>query len=367
VVGAVWMPVAVWQSRLAGGWSGEGDAVALTGKALLMVCVVLVVAVVVVTVLGWRRGGRVWIVTRTAGIVVCEASVLFVVGLVVNDWQQVYPSWSALVSRPPAAVPVVEPSARLDAGFGADAQQGAREGLVLAWRPVAPAAWGLPQPVVLFLPPAYFRSPQLRFPVVVVLGTPGDSPGHGGWDDRAVAVTVHAVGDNDVVLLFVRMTAVQAATSAASVVVGTDLPAALVRDVRVGERRWALVATAADAPLALAVLAAQPDRYGSVAVLGDGAAVPPAVLARVGGSGDHAPVALFTVPPATGLGAGGLYLVPTRAQLLPAALRWALGNVPPALAAPITGPVWIPPKPTPHPHPPGPRGTRDLPPLLGRG
>gem|GEM_PF-3964571 len=343
----------------------------LTGLPLAVCVAVGAIGALVFAVACWRRGGRLRWLTRTGMVLLCEATALLAVAVLANRALDLYPSWASLVStatEPP--VPAAAPAARLDLWLDARARTGTRDGLAFVWQPAALPGWHLATAPVVYLPPAYFQARTQRFPVAVLVAPPGLRPARGGWDDRQVTAVARAAGDTRAILVFVRLTGTAAGTSAGAAVVGTALPEALAADLRAGPSGWAVVAVGPDAILAPDLLGAVPARYGFGAIVTDGAAaLPRAVLDRLRADHSQQPLLLVSGPAAgtaTVVVDTTPQVVPAAAGRVPAAVSWALGLLPAPLGPPVTGPLWIPPKPPPHP-PHGPGGGHPAPPPVPTG
>jgi hypothetical protein len=283
---------------------------ALTGWPLLIACCAGTVLAIGLTVLGWRRGGRGRLVTRTVSVLTCQAVALLTLGVVINKAEDLYPSWATLLHAVPKPKAVAAPTARLDGPLYARDASGGRQGVTFPWTPAGWTGWGLAVAPEVSVPQAYFDGPLLRFPVVVVAAAPAD---------HRVPAAVTGV---PAVVVVLRPTH------------GTDalddrLPYALNLDLRVEPHGWALVGAGADAPLVLAALARRPERYQEAALV----AAPATLAARRPDSGEQ-PVYL--------------------ASGLAAALRWIDPLLPAPLNPPETGPIGIPPKPRVHAASPAP-------------
>jgi hypothetical protein len=182
--------------------------------------------------------------------------VLLSVGLVVNRSEQFYPTWTALL-HPPSVIGTtyaVEPG-HLDRSLQA------RGGAPFGWRPTGWTGWHLAGAPTVVTPAAYLSHPAWRYSVLLVLDN-----GSGRWTTATEAAAARAAGAT--ITVFARTTPATTARTLA-----TALPAALSRDLRATERRWALVASAADARLARQTVVAAPARFPAIAVIRG--AVPP--------------------------------------------------------------------------------------------
>ncbi len=300
----------------------------LTGVPLLVACWLGTKLVVGLTIIGWRYGGRVRLLTRTVSILACEAVLLFTFGVAANRALDLYPSWAVLLHPVPKPKSVETPVGRLDGWLRAqDAQdvQGAQDGahgVTFTWQPPGWTSWGLAGAPKVFVPPAYFAptGTGLHFPAIVVV-TPA---GSGDVTDpikattQAIAVVVHPARAGDAGTL------------------ADELPYALNLDLRVNPHGWALIGAGADERLVLAVLGERPERYQEAALIVDGPAPPVATVGRQGYPEQQVRVIAGQVSPTARLAA---------------ALSWVYGLLPAPLNAPETGPIGIPPKPKPRPQP----------------
>jgi len=303
--------------------------VALTGLPLLVLAIAAALAAFGLTIRYWPRGGRWRILTRTTGVLVCEALVLFTAGLVVNRaLDNLFPSWTTLLHQdsapPPAAL--AAPRSRLDAWLHTRAAQGAREGLVVDWTPPAARSWSLSAIPVLAVPPDYFTATAARFPVVVVVTPDGVPP---PIDPPAIVVVLRTDRLDPTFLT-------------------RTLPAALGADLRVAPHGWGVVGVGADAAAGLDALDRDSARYWSAVAAADAAdRLPDAVFAPRDLAGGQAALTIAG-------GSGGALPATGRVQVvgpvperLPAALRWVYAHLPAPLAAPLpTGPA-TPPLPVP--------------------
>ena len=181
----------------------------LTGVPLLVLGVVASLGALAGTVWFWR-GANWWRpITRTAGVLACEALILVTTGLVVNRSLEIFPSWSALFNRhhaAPAPTVVADPTTRLDVWLRSRAVEGARNGLVFEWRPAGVGTWHLTAAPVVYVPPRYFTATAARFPVVLVVAPTKAGPAQGAWDAHKLnQVVPHADAEvNPAVLVFLR-------------------------------------------------------------------------------------------------------------------------------------------------------------------
>jgi hypothetical protein len=284
--------------------------VSLTGVPLLVLSSLAALGVLAGTVWFWR--GTAWWrpVVRAAGILACEALVLFTAGLVVNRSLEIFPSWSALFNRHKAAPPptvVADPGTRLDVWLHSRAVEGARNGLVFEWRPAGAAAWHLAAAPVIYVPPRYFTATALRFPVVLVVAPSHAGPAQGGWDPHKLnQVLPHADAEvNPAVLVFLRT------DHPDETVLTHVVPAQLDEDLRAAARGWAVVGVDGDAGAAFAALHREPLRFWFAVALG-ARPTPPNLLD---------------------------WQATTTEDRLPAAFPWVYRHLPAPLAPALTGPV----------------------------
>ncbi len=307
----------------------------LTGVPLLVLSIGLSLGAFAGTVWCWRRGGWWRPLTRTAGVLACEALVLFTAGLVVNRGLEIFPSWSALFNRHHAAPPptvVADPSTRLDTWLHSRHVEGARNGLVFEWRPSGAAAWHLPAAPVVYVPPRYFTATGARFPVVVVLAPTRAGPAQGGWDPHKMNVVVPRADAevNPAVVVFLRTDHPDEA------LLTRVLPERLDEDLRTAARGWAVIGVGADAAAGFDALPRDPVRFWCAVAVGDGLPKPAprddvawqATLSIVGGS-----------PPVPAPAGSRVEVVARPEARLPEALQWVYRQMPAPLAASLTGPV----------------------------
>jgi hypothetical protein len=303
--------------------------VSLTGVPLLVLGIVLALGALAGTVWFWR--GTAWWrpITRIAGVLACEALILFTAGLVVNRSLEIFPSWSALFNRHHAAPPptvVADPTTRLDVWLHSRAVEGARNGLVFEWRPSGVATWHLAAAPVIYVPPRYFTAKTARFPVVLVVAPGKAGPAQGAWDPHKLnSVVPHADAEvNPAVLVFLRT------DHADETVLTQVLPSQLDEDLRTAGRGWAVVGLGAEAPAGFTALTRDPARFWfAVAVDGAPRPAPPGELAW------QATLSIVEHPP----GHASVQVVARPEDRLPAAFQWVYGKMPAPLAPPLTGPV----------------------------
>jgi lysyl-tRNA synthetase class 2 len=271
---------------------------ALTGLTLIALTMLATAAAVAGTILLWSRFGQWRLLSRTVGVLLCEALVVLSVGLIANRHEQFYPSWQALAGNTGTkSTTAPRKAGRLDGLFGPGRSK-------LAWRPPGSAAWHLTSSAEVAVPPGYRAHPS--FPALLALG--GRPPASG-----LVSVVAYPA---------VR-------TSAAAL---ADLPALLGVDLRVTGHGWALVASSAQAGLAARLVQDDPGRFAALAVVGK----PPAGFRPPPVPG----VAVAVARPAAVRGA----LPPGVTALTgswPAATAWAVAQTALPLAAPEVLPTAV--------------------------
>src|SRR2546421_3410024 len=276
------------------------------------------------TIWCWGRGGRWRTVVRTAGVLVCEALLLFPAGLIVNRSLDLFPSWSALLDQDKKAPPptvVADPATKLDTWLHGRAVEGTHNGLVFEWHPSGAAAWHLPAPPVIYVPPRYFSATTARFPVVLVLAPAKAGPAQGAWDPHRINLIVPRSDDapTPAVIVFLRTDRPDAT------VLTRTLPRILDGDLRTVSRGWGMIGVDTDAPTGLDALAQDPLRFwsGAAVVAGD---APPKVQGH--------PQALLDWQGTLVVGRGH-----PPDNRLSEALRWVYGRLPAPVTPPLTGPV----------------------------
>jgi hypothetical protein len=296
---------------LAADWiagSHGGGPVSLTGAPLLVLGILASLGALVATIRYWRRGGRWRILTRTVGILVCEVLALATAGLIVNHaLDDLFPSWSALFGpdRAVAAPTIVaDPTTGLDEWLRGHRAEGERHGLTFEWKPVGAAAWHLPAPPVISVPPAYFTATALRFPVVLVL-----SP----------AKLAAPVADGPAIVVYLRVDRPDA------MLLTQELPERLDGDLRVLARGWAVVGVGTDAGAGPLALTRAPTRFWSAVEVPEGNRPLPDVERGLPAYLDWQKS--WTVPART----------PDPGRLA-AALHWVYPRLPAPLADPLSGP-----------------------------
>lgn len=342
----------------------------LTGLPLLILVWMGALGATVALVRFWRRLSGRLVAVRAIGILLCEALLLFAVGAAVNRDGQFYPSWSALVGGGAVGNQSARRAANLTPWLQTRAAEGRRDGLIFPWQPTDEPAWRLDQPPTIYLPPAYFRDADVNLPVVLALAPPGLGSDAGGWDDPGLQSLAHR-SDPSAVVVFLRV-----GTGARLDRLAAQLPDQLAADLRATGHGWAVIGVGTDAKAALALAAADPTRYGPVALVDGGSyrlgpdlldaarrsvgsqlLVDPAASADAAGPGPG---------PAASAGSS-VNLRHQRAGDLPpvrfaAALDWVQAQLPPPLAPPeVVEPL---PTSTPSPLPPDvvrrPAGTAPL-------
>lgn len=207
---------------------------ALTGVPLIALTVLATAAAIAVTTLFWGRFGRWRPVTRSAGVLLCEALIVLSAGLIANRHEQFYPSWQALAGTGTKTTTAVQPAGRLDADFGPGTT-------TVVWRPTGSAAWRLASNAQVTVPHDYVGS-QRSFAALVALG--GKPAG----------------GD------LVRVIALPTSKTTPGAL--ANLPSLLGADVRVTGHGWALVSSTADASLAARLIEADRGRFAALALVG---------------------------------------------------------------------------------------------------
>ncbi|MBM2623275.1 hypothetical protein JIG36_48040 [Actinoplanes sp. LDG1-06] len=215
----------------------------LTGRPLILLAAFTAVVIGAATVRFWSRGGRFRALSRTAGVLLLEASLVITAGLAVNRHEEFYPSWQAL--RGDTGTETV--TDRVHAGL---LDVHARDGS-FTWRPPGLRAWNLARPPTVTLPADYHDRTDVTFPVMLEFATQGAAS--------------HRTGEEVTVTL--SPTATTSATALLS------LPAELARDLRVSTVGWSVEG----GPLAAAFVAAAPP--GTAALDRPANTLPPALAA----------------------------------------------------------------------------------------
>jgi lysyl-tRNA synthetase class 2 len=219
----------------------------LTGLSPILLTGTLAVLAAVVLVRLWPVAGSWRLPVRVTGLVLVEALVVLIAGLIANRVDGFYPSWQALTGDTGTAVrSVSRPPGRLDASLAA--------GGGLSWTPAGDTAWRLAAPLRLIPPSGYEQRPDHAFPVIVALADAGQAP---PARHRATSVP-------DAVILVITPTP---ATTAADL---ATLPERLERDARVTSSGWAIVADRRFATLAGQWRALAPEQFPAASVT-DGA------------------------------------------------------------------------------------------------
>ncbi len=330
----------------------------LTGLPLLVVSILAALVAFAATIWSWHRG-RWWrAVTRTIGVLVCEALVLFTVGLLANRSLDIFPSWSALLDQdrkaPPPTVVAADPTTKLDDWLRTRAVEGTHNGLVFQWRPTDTESWHLTAEPVVYVPPRYFSDRAASFPVVLVVAPGAAGPAQGAWDSHRVNLLVPR-SDTDVspaVIVFLRTDRPDPAVLTAAV------PKMLDGDLRTISRGWAVIGIGADGAVGFDALTADPVRFWSAVAVADNTGILPKGVDKargfldwqsalsVEGEGrperpDHGrpPVEPSTTPSGSPGVVAGVEMVAQVDARLPAALRWAYSRLPAPVAPPVAGPV----------------------------
>lgn len=314
-----------------------GRRVELTGLPLLLISCGVAIGALAALIAGWRRLRAWWLPVRIAGILLCEVLLLLSVALEVNRSGDFYPSWSALLGGAQSRDLPHAPAANLAPWLSRKAKQGAENGLVFTWKPTDAKSWQLGEAPIVYLPSTYFRRPALSLPVIVALAPSGARATQGAWDDRTVDTLARAAGVPSV-LVFLRTGRHLRPDRLAA-----GLPARLAADLRVAPHGWGLVGIGTGVPTALQLFRSDPVRFGPLALVSSTApplsakllreardAAGPQLLVAARGSVEPA-------PPTSDRRHGN---PPLREPAgLTTVLRWAYGQLPPALAPPIVADV----------------------------
>lgn len=313
-----------------------GRRVELTSLPLLLITCCVAIGVLAALIVGWRRLRGWWLPVRIAGILLCEVLLLLSVALEVNRSGDFYPSWSALLGGAQSRDLPHAPAANLAPWLSGKAKQGAENGLVFTWKPTDAKSWQLGEAPIVYLPPTYFRSSTLSLPVIVALAPSGARATQGAWDDRTVDTLARAAAVPSILVFLRTGRHLQPDRLAAG------LPARLAADLRVAPHGWGLVGIGTAVPAALQLFRNDPARFGPLALVPSTAplsakllreardAAGPQLLVAARGSVQPAPLASdrrHGNPPLRE--PAGLTTV----------LRWAYGQLPPALAPPIVADV----------------------------
>jgi hypothetical protein len=292
----------------------------------------------------WRRLHGRWWPLRVLGILLVEALALTTAAIAINQSGDFYPSWSSLAAGAPKQhLATIRPPA-LAGSLAGHAAQGSLVGYTLRWQPAGWTAWGLAIAPTVYLPPAYFRTPGLRLPVLIVIAPVATTGEAAAWDDAALAALIRAEPVPACVVVL------RPGTHASMPRLGAGLPGRLNSDIGVAPHGWALVAAPQVTAQGVALFQAADASFTALALVGT---VPPPVRRPA--------------PAATGIPAAytaaRLLLDRARAEagahleVAPqtTALTWAFEQLPPPLAPPET--IEQPPSPTtapPVPYLPGP-------------
>jgi hypothetical protein len=310
--------------------------VELKSGLLLTIACVGTIGVLAALIVFWRRLRRWWIPMRVVLILLGEALLLFSVALEVNRVGDFYPSWSALMGHANATHLPDEADARLGDWIQAKASQGTTNGVIFSWRPPGLESWHLGAAPVAYLPAAYFHSPSLQLPVIVVLAPTGSDPSTGAWDDAGVDRLIKAANIPACVVFLRTGKGLDLANLADS------LPTALTADLPVMRHRWALVGVGPAAATAVALHSADTTRFGPLALVPVGEALPVQLVREAstlsGGELLVTPVVARTGPTADGRPTHKVLVQPS----LVGALRWAYPLLPPALEPPQVLPTAAP-------------------------
>ncbi|MGP3920879.1 alpha/beta hydrolase [Nonomuraea sp. 10N515B] len=145
----------------------------LTSRGLMLAVAALAVAALAATVWLWPRlsARSVGAVLGRVGVLgLCQVLTLAAIGLVVNTYFGFYGSWADLLGTEPATVPITVATSGLQV-LSSRAVPGGRIEQVIMPGP----ATRLSEEAYVFLPSAYFKDPQRRFPAILALtGYPGD-------------------------------------------------------------------------------------------------------------------------------------------------------------------------------------------------
>ena len=229
----------------------------LIGVPLIVCAVLATVAVLAATILVWNRWGRLRFVLRPFGVLLTEALLVVSVGLVVNRSEQFYPTWESLgQSSKSVGTTYVVNAGGLDAWLRDHGSDVSDQGSAFPWQAAGWADWHLAGEPLVFTPAGYLAHTGWRYPTVLVL-----DDGKHGWTTASETAAARGAG-GPVVVVFVRTTPATTPETLTSV-----LPAALAHDLRVTDKRWSLVAPAAEAALADKIVNAAPGRFPTLALV----------------------------------------------------------------------------------------------------
>jgi hypothetical protein len=231
----------------------------LTGVPLFVCAFLATAAALAGTILAWNRWRRLRFVLRPFGVLLTEALLVVSVGLVVNRSEQFYPDWDALLrsSNAGATTYAVHPGG-LD-GWLHQTGDLADQGDAFPWQPAGWTDWRLAAAPLVFTPAGYLTHTGWRYPALLVIDD-GKTPWTAATETAAARSADGTAGP--AIVVFARTTAATGADTLTAA-----LPAALAHDLRVTDRHWALVASAADTGLANQVVAAAPGRYPALVLV----------------------------------------------------------------------------------------------------
>jgi lysyl-tRNA synthetase class 2 len=207
----------------------------LTGVPLILLAAAATAAASAATARLWARGGRLRPLTRTLGVLLIEALVVTTAGLVVNRYQQFYPSWAALSGH----TGTTTVTRATEAGL-LDGRLPSGRATAVLWQPPDLPHWQLAGPPRVVVPAGYRERPGDTFPVVLDLVP------------AVPAAVTAALRTTDAVTVVAVPTAATTATALLT------LPGELRRDVRVSDVGWDVAGAGAQAPLAAAFVRAAP-------------------------------------------------------------------------------------------------------------
>src|SRR5258705_313842 len=138
----------------------------LTSLGLLATAGAATVAAIVGLAFAWRHLTRYLLPVRVVGILICETLLMLAVALVINRVGDFYPNWAVLTAPPFDVAAPTATTAGLRPQLQAMAPSGGRDGLVFRWPDTGHPGDPNPEPIV-WLPPAFFRQPDVIRPVVI--------------------------------------------------------------------------------------------------------------------------------------------------------------------------------------------------------